>query len=102
MNIYKPKIYFKVTNTWGKTCVIQPVFFPMESGLQFATIAGYGSGSIFCGKEDKFIFKGWQWVKLQPVKLLYWIIEIAWRRLRNQWPWMIKQYFRKKDKDFPF
>ena len=100
MNIYKPKIYFDVTNTWGKRCVIHPVFFPMESGLQFTTIAGYGSGSIFCGKEDKFIFKGWQWWKLQPVKLLYWIIEIAWRRLRYQWPWKARQLFKKHK--YPF
>jgi len=100
LNIYNPIFYYNGTNTWGKTCVIQPVFFPRESVLQFATIAGYCSWSIFCGKEDKFIFKGWQWVKLQPVKLLYWIIEIAWRRLRYQWPWKFRQLFKKNK--YPF
>lgn len=89
----------------NRPCVIEPVFFPKESGLAFGVREGDYAGSWFaCGYEE-FTFDRYAEIQIFFVMIWYYLKMNLWRKLRHQWPYKVRCYFRKKRKvenGFPF
>lgn len=87
----------------NKPCIITPIFFPKESGLQFKVIQGSYSGSIFACKYDEFEFDLFAKFQILTIKIWYYVKMIFWRKLRHQYPHKIRLFFHPiKDNEMPF
>lgn len=81
-------------------CILEPVFWPKETGLQFRVIEGDDEGSFFTSKESDFTFEGFAKFKLFSIKIAYWLSAVAHRYCFHIWPHKIKLFFfRDKSKD---
>lgn len=81
---------------FGKEKVkIKPVFFCWYVGLQFKIKTGPMAASIFCTKEDGFIFPWYSKIVLSLVKAWYFIEKYLWFMIKRRIPSKIRQYLRK-------
>lgn len=81
----------------NKPCLIKPILFPKETGLQFSVIKGGYSGSIFSCTYKQFNFGIYAKFQIFLVKIWYFIKMNLWRKLRHQWPYQIKLLFNNKN-----
>ena len=82
----------------NKPCVIEPVFFPKESGLAYGVREGGYKGSWFACRYDQFTFDRYAEFQIFFVRIWYWMKMIMWRKLRHQWPYKVKCYFKQRNK----
>ncbi len=77
----------------GKPCIIEPRFFPRESGLQYAVVKGSYAGSIFACKKNQFSFGLKAKLQIFILEIAYWLYATAWRYIRHIYPTKIKWFF---------
>lgn len=97
---YKPE-----KSVYNKELLVQPVFFPRESGIHFRILKGYGTGSIFATHIDSLVFEDFQDKCLvMYARIIYWYREHFCRDIRITKA-RIKRLFKKKQSynpDLPF
>jgi len=80
----------------GNSCIIESIFYPKESGLQFKVTKGDYKGSLFsCGK-DQFTFTRYSKFNIFLIEIVYFIKMNLFRKIFKQIPHQIKIYFGKK------
>jgi len=77
-------------------CVIEPIFFPKETGLQFKVVKGDYKGSLFACKKNEFTFSKCAKFKVFLIETAYFISAVLCRKLFHQIPHKIKMYFTTK------
>ena len=85
----------------NKPCVIEPVFFPKETGLQFSVVKGDYKCSLFACGYEQFTFDIYAEIQIFFIRIWYYLKMNLWRKLRHQWPYKVRCYF-KNDNTFEF
>lgn len=81
---------------WSKEDVlVKPVFFCWYVGLQYYTLTGYGSNSLFCNTKSHYIFPIETKIILLFVRFAYWCRMWLWMQVRHWQPNRIRKAFRK-------
>lgn len=100
------KMILNARTKWGGDCCkIRPVFFAWHVGLEYKTVEGPLSGSIFCNKRDNYIFPVQTELIMLYVKLYYWFKMYAYKQVRYWIPAKIKRALKPKKVragDLPF
>lgn len=86
----------------NKPCLIKPIFFPKETGLQFAVIEGGYKHSLFACNYEQFSFSHFAKFQIFFVKIWYFVKMNIWRKLRYQWPYKIKSLIFNSKNEFNF
>lgn len=65
----------------GSPCEIRPVFHDWRVGMEFKTIKGKYSGSIFTNRRENYYFPPLTRALMIPIKFYYWLSMYAKKKI---------------------
>jgi len=81
---------------------IKPILFAWHVGINFKTLTGYHSASIFCDRRDYFYFPISTKIKMIPIYVWYWLRFWLYMELRYWIPNRLKKFYNKQKYNINF